>query len=194
MKGYFFALILALSAGCATLGTEITSENNHVTMPHYSFVLPADQGWHIRRANEKHEAVIITKKMGSILLQIKLFRNPILDKEMQANSAKTVADDYRQLEKSIMVEQGVNKGLYILKDVKMDEEVTGNKTFYTMNYTITANSGIQRAGLYLYFHKPSNNDYFIMAHYSETTPANALLEKTYKPDFLKVLESLSIRE
>ena len=192
MKGYFFALILVLSAGCTTLGTEVTSEDNHVTMPHYSFVLPADQGWHMRRADEKHEAAIISKKMGSILLQIKLFRNPVLDKEMQASSAKTVADDYRQLEKRIMVEQGVNKGLYILKDVKMDEEVIGNKTFYTMNYTITENSGIQRAGLYLYFHKPNNNDYFIMAHYSETIPTNALLEKTYKPDFLKILESLAI--
>ena len=135
---------------------------------------------------------LFQKKMGSILLQIKLFRNPVLDKEMQASSAKTVADDYRQLEKRIMVEQGVNKGLYILKDVKMDEEVIGNKTFYTMNYTITENSGIQRAGLYLYFHKPNNNDYFIMAHYSETIPTNALLEKTYKPDFLKILESLAI--
>ena len=192
MKGYFFALILVLSAGCTTLGTEVTIEDNHVTMPHYSFVLPADQGWHMRRADEKHEAAIISKKMGSILLQIKLFRNPVLDKEMQASSAKTVADDYRQLEKRIMVEQGVNKGLYILKDVKMDEEVIGNKTNNTMNYTITEKSGNQRDGLYLYFHKPNNNDYFIMAHYSETIPTNALLEKTYKPDFLKILESLAI--
>jgi hypothetical protein len=163
-------------------------------MPHYSFVLPADQGWHMRRTDENLEAVSLSKKAGNIVFQIKLYRNPILDKAMQADSARTVADDYRLLEKRIMVEQGVNKGLYNLKNVKMDEEVIGNKTFYTMNYTITDSSGIQRSGLYLYFHKPSNNDYFIMAHYSETIPANGLLEKTYKPDLLKILESLSIRE
>ena len=193
MKRNHFPLIFLLLAGFASLGIEITHENNHVKMPHYAIVLPADKGWYLKRTDERLEAITATRQIGLFLLQIKLYRNLILNKEMQKQLAKTVADDFRKLEMQIMLEQGVYKDLYNLEILDMGEEVVANKTFYTMVYIITAESGIQRAVLYLYFPKPENNDAFIVAHYSETIPVKALpTEQTYISDFDRVLRTLSV--
>lgn len=46
--------------GCATLGTQITRDNNQISMPHYSFVIPADEGWHLKITGGQLEVALIT--------------------------------------------------------------------------------------------------------------------------------------
>jgi len=162
-------------------------------MPHYSFVIPADEGWHLKITGGQLEVALITNKIDPFIFQIKLMRNLIFDENMKHSPANIVAKDFRELEKRTMIEQGANKGLYQLKDLTMGKEKIGGKMFYTMNYIITSKSGSQNASLYLFFPKAKDNDYFIVAHYAETIPANAFLVKSYKPDFLSTLASLSIK-
>ena len=161
-------------------------------MPSYSFVVPANNGWHVQKPDKGNELAIITNKIGPFTFQMKMMKNVILGEKMKGATAKEVADDYRGLEKRIMIEQGVNKGLYELKDVTMGEETLGNKYFYTMNYEVVSKSGTQRANLYLHFPEPKNNEYVIVAHYSETIPANAFLVESFKPDFISTIETLSL--
>lgn len=193
MKRYrIHFILLVILTGCATMGTEITKSNNQIQMPHYSFVAPPDQEWYLLRLDEKNEAAVIEMKAGPFTFQMKMMRNVILDENLKVASAKTVADDFRNIEKQTMIEQGVNKGLYQLRDLTMSEEMVGDKNFFTMNYLISANTGTQKASLYLYFPKDEKNDYFILAHYSETVPPNAFLVKSFKSEFLEALKSLRV--
>jgi hypothetical protein len=197
MKRYSFPvalLVIFFFAGCATLGTEINKDNNQIQMPHYSFAVPPDQGWHLLRPDEKSEVAITTMKAGPFTFQMKMMRNVILGENLKAASAKTVADDFRNIEKQIMIEQGVNKGLYQLRELAMGEETVGDKKIFTMNYVILADTGTQKVSLYLYFPKDESNDYFIIAHYSETVPPNAFLVKSFKPEFLEALKSLRVSQ
>jgi hypothetical protein len=195
MKRYRgFTLLLIVLAGCATMGTEITKNNNQIQMPHYSFAVRPDQEWHLLRPDEANEVVVITNKLGPFIFQMRMMRNVIHDANLKAASAKTVADDFRNREKQIMIEQGVNKGLYQLRDLAMGEEMVGDKKIYTMNYVIFAATGTQKASLCLYFPKDENNDYFIVAHYSETVPPNAILMKSFKPEFLEAVKGLQVSQ
>lgn len=194
MKQYISIVILVILVGCTTIGTEITKKNNHIQMPHYSLVVPPDQEWHIVRQDDKTEATVITKKLGPFIFQMKTMINTILDEIPKTASAKTIANDFRNIEKQIMIEEGVNKGLYQLQGLTMSEETVGEKKFYTMSYVISANTGVQRASLYLYFPKEEESDYFFIAHYSETIPLNAFLVKSFKPEFLETLKSLHVSE
>ena len=187
-------LLIFILGGCANIGTEITRTNNQIQMPHYSFVVPLDQDWYLLRPDEKSETAVLTKIAGPFTFQIKMMRNVILDENLKNASAKAVADDFRNNEKQIMIEQGVNKGLYKLQNLEMGEDMVGDKKFFTMNYIISANTGTQKALLYLYFPTDEKNDYFIIGHYSETIPPNAFLIKTFKPVFLETLSSLSINQ
>lgn len=193
MKRFYLLFLIALLGGCATLGTEITGRNNHIQMPHYSFFVPGDEGWHIQRQDKHYEKAVINKEEGSVLFSMQFLRNIIIDEGMRANPAEVVADDYRGFERRSMIELGVKKGLYQLKDVRTGKKKVGNKIFYTMDYTILSKQGTQKASLYLYFPKERNNYYFIIAHYSETIPPGASLAKSYKPDFLATLESLEVK-
>jgi len=192
MKRISLIFSLTVLVGCASLGVEISKKNNHIQMPSYSFVVPSDNGWHIQKPGKINELAIIANKIGPFTFQMKMMKNVILGENMKGATAEEVADDYRGLEKRIMIEQGVNKGLYELKDVTMGEETLGNKNFYTMKYVIVSKSGTQRANLYLYFPESKNNKYFIVAHYSETIPANAFLIKSFKDDFISTIETLSL--
>lgn len=198
MKRFFLAfLILVLTAGCATLGTEITKDNNYIRMPHYSFTIPVSNGWHIQKPGGKAEVAVIVKKEKGVFFQIQIIRNRIpfyAIFSVKDTTAEDAADDYRSHEEQGMLMMGVKKGLYQLKDVIKSEEKIGDKTFYTMNYLILKNEGRQNAGLYLYYPKEKNNETFIVAHYSESIAAGASLAKSYKHDFKKILESLKILE
>jgi hypothetical protein len=83
--------------------------------------------------------------------------------------------------------------MYQLKDVTRGRETLGGKTFYTMNYTAFQKDVSQRALVYLYFPKERDNDTFIVAHYSETIPAGAAMDKSSKPDFTSTLASLKVK-
>jgi hypothetical protein len=193
LQSCFLVILLAPLAGCASLGPAVTRSNNHVQMPHYSFVIPPDRGWHIQQLDSSAESAIIGQQAGSLRFEMKIMRNVISDDALKQATAKAVADDFRELEKRIMIEQGVDRGLYRLEDVTMSEETLGGLTFYTMSYSIAADSGKQQAALYLWIPRPERNDAFIVAHYSETMPLNTFLVSKLFTDFKSTLQTLALR-
>lgn len=186
-------ILLAPLAGCASMALAVTRSNNHIQMPHYSFVVPPDRGWHIQRLDSPDEIAIIGQRAGPLRFQMKLMRNVISDDALKQATAKVVADDFREREKRIMIEQGVNRGLYRLEEVTMGEETLDGLTFYTMSYSVVADSGKQQAALYLWFPRTERNDAFIVAHYSETMPPNTFLVSTLFTDFTSILQTLAMR-
>ena len=185
------ALFTSVLSGCVTLGTEITTSNNYIQMPSYSLVVPANHGWHLQR-DDGHQYAILTKRIESTIWQIRTYKNSVLSEMLNSATAKEVADDFRELEVQAMIEEGVKKGQYQLRDVEMREEIVGTKQFYTMHYVIVSQSTVQKASMYLYFPQPKNNRYFFAAHYFETTPWN-VVPKSYEQDFLDALANLDFK-
>ena len=189
------ALLLVAIAGCASTAPAVTRSNNHVQMPHYSFVVPPDNGWRVQRFDNPNESAIITQRIGPLRIEMKIMRNVVTDDALKQATAKAVADDFRELEKRIMIEQGVNRGLYRIENLTLGEETIGGLTFYTMDYILVGDSGTQGAALYLWFPEPERNESFIVAHYSETIPPNTfVLLKSYRPDFKSTLQTLTLRQ
>lgn len=196
MKKQIFAALVVTLVGCASIGTEVTGSNNQVQFPHYSLVLPTT-GWRLNRPDETNEVAVVTLQAGpplSATFQMQFIKNGIFDERMKSWSARQVADDYRNLEKRTMIEQGVNRGQYQLSEVVMGEEMVGDKKFYTMKYATSASSQKQTASLYLYFPRDAGNSYFIVAHYSETMPPNVSLSTSFNPEFLQTLRSLRVSQ
>jgi len=188
----FLPLLLLLSA-CAGLGTEMTARNNHIELAHYSITVPPDEGWHLREQGGPYEFVLLVNEIGPFHFEMKLMRNMVLDASKRLASAAELADDFRDLERTVMIEEGVKKGLYELEDVRTSEEVIGGKTFYAMSYVARSPSGTNRASLRLFLPKERGNESFFVAHYSEFIPANTLLLQSYEPHMVRVLESLQFR-
>jgi hypothetical protein len=186
---------LAPILGCASTAPAVTRSNNRVQMPHYSFIAPPDRGWQLQRLEDPAETAILTHVAGSFAFAMKILRNTVTDDALKQATAKAVADDFRELERQTMIEEGVNRGLYRLEDVTLGEESIAGLTFYTMTYLVVRDSGTQRAALYLWFPKPERNEAFIVAHYSETTPPHSALFQpfTYLPDFKSTLQTLAMR-
>jgi len=196
MINKIFAALLLTLVGCASVGTEITSSNNKIQFPHYSIVLPTPD-WRLSRSDEHNEIAVATLQAGSPLsttFQMQFIKNSIFDERIKNWPARQIADDYRNLEKRIMIEQGVNKGQYQLSEVVMGEEIVGDKKFYTMKYTTSASAQKQTASLYLYFPREEGNSYFIVAHYSETMPPTVSLSRSFNPEFLQTLKSLRVNQ
>lgn len=197
MKKYLLVVALMLIAGCASIGTSITKDNSQITFPHYAIVVTPAKGWRLIRPNEKNEVAVVKIDLGppmSARVVMQFMKNDIVDERLRSWTAKQVADDYRNLEKQIMVEQGVNKGQYKLSDVVMGEETVGSKSFYTMKYTTSSRTFNQKTSLYLYFPREEKNPYFIVIHYSETMPPNVWVAGSFHQDFLETLKSLRINE
>jgi hypothetical protein len=193
MNRNLLAVTLAILVGCASVGTEITRDNNQIQMPHYSVVVPPNQGWRLVKPDKKSEAVELTISSNSVLFIMRFSRNYLADEGMKSWTAKQVADDYRNGEKQNMLIMGVMRGLYDLQDVVMGEEMVGDRKFYTMDY-VTANSDMrQRASLYLYFPQEVNINDFFVCLYVEGLPIDASLPKSFKPDFLETLKSLKVK-
>lgn len=187
-----------LLASYASVETPITRNNSQITFPHYSIVVPPDR-WHLLRPNEKAEVAVITTKLDlglgePAIYRMQFARNEVLHEVPRSWSARQVADDFRNMEKQIMIEQGVRKGQYKLSDVVMGEDSVGDKTFYTMKYTASDNNVNQSASLYLYFPREEKNAYFMVIHYSETIPRGAAIVVPFRRDFLETLKSLRINE
>lgn len=199
MKRYLSIAGVALLVSCASLGTPIKRNNSHITFPHYSIVVPPDRGWDLLRPNEKIEAAVVKKRVGlgrgdSATYLMQFSKNDVPDERPRSWSARQVADHFRSMEKQIMIEQGVREGRYKLSEVVMGEESVGEKNFYTMKYTTSDSSAEQTASLYLYFPREDKNPYFIVIHYSETTPRGVTILPSFYEDFLDTLKSLHISE
>jgi len=147
----------------------------------------------MQRADGNFESVVLSNKVGPVLFQMKFMRNVVLNPSMRAQPANVVADDFRGLEERIMIEQGVKRGQYQLKNLVKEVRTLGNRTFYTMTYEAVAGTGTQFAALYLLFPKSEGNDSFIVAHYSESVPPSFSLAKSYKADFEALLQGMVLR-
>ena len=186
-------ILLMLLVGCVSPGIQVTSNNNQVQMPHYSLVVPADVGWYLQVGGGPYEEVQIgMQPINSVVLFMRFIKNTIFDKNMRVATARQVADNYRELEKDIMIEKGVKTGMYKLSNLEMYEKNLGGKNFFIMRYVTDTGTQIQLAWLYLFFPKESNNDWFILAHYSVSAPKNQQVA-TREADFLSVLKSLQVR-
>lgn len=184
---------LVFLVGCASLGTAVTRNNNQVQMSHYSIVIPPDAGWYLQVTGGPYEGVqVAMDPTGSSMLVMKFKKNTILDEKLRTETAKQVADHFREAEKNIMIEKGVKTGMYTLSNVEMYEKNLAGKNFFVMSYTASTETQSQSAWLYLFFPKASNNDWFILAHYSVSAPRNQQVA-TREADFLSVLKSLQVR-
>ena len=113
---------------------------------------------------------------------------------MKTWTARQVADDYRDGELSDMQIRGVMTGMYKLEDVVMGEEVIGDKKFYTMDYVSIGAEKTQRSSLYLYFPRETDIGVFIVAIYTDGYAGKEMSSISYKPEFIRVLESLQITD
>jgi hypothetical protein len=173
----------------------ITVRDKTIKFNHYSIELP-NQGWELNALDESKESIVATSHPIWGEYKIQLYKNDVIDEVARLWPAKRVADDYRNSEKQIMIEQGVNKGQYELSDVVMGEEMIGNNKYYTMKYTAFTRNKKQLSSLYLHFPREDNNSFFIIVHYSETMSNDVFLSenKSANPDVLKLLDSLHVNQ
>lgn len=187
---------LGAKQGPNTIGAEETT-NHKIQMPHYSVALSPDHSWHIEKLGDPFESVLLTKQMattplGPIVVEIKFMRNIITDESFRAKTARWNADNFRTIEKNIMIEQGVNTGMYELGDVTMGDEEIAGKTFYFTDYKTYTSSDRQWSSLYLFFPKEKDNDAFIVAHHSVRMPLEAVLFEYSKTDLIDLLRTLNV--
>jgi hypothetical protein len=183
-------------------GSPVMRDKSLVQMPHYTFTAPADQGWQMERGAQHEEEVILTKEVGPIVVRM-AFLMILVPDSMRSRAAEVVADDFRELEERGMLEQGVQPGLYQLNNLVKGERTLGDRVFYTMTCeTVGTSPGryqSQSAALYLLFPKSENNDWFIVAHYSESTQHSKQpdksykVDKSYKADFEALLQGMVLR-
>ena len=192
MARFAILILVVLLDGCASSGIVITKNNNVINMPHFSIEAPPDQGWSLNVVDRTYSKFYLKKSINSTAYQMWFNINWVAGEHMKTWTAKQVADDYRNGELSDMHMQGVMAGMYELKDVQMGEEIVGDKTFYTMSYANIRGDMTQNSTLYLYFPKETDIGNFIVAIYTDGYRGKEMLSKSYKPDFISVLESLQV--
>ena len=187
-----FLVTFFMFLGCATKEIFITSDNNKINMAHFSVELPTNQGWMLAKVNENNESLTLTKKADSSFYQMIILRNFVTNRAWRA-SAKYVADDYRLGEEMDMISKGVVTGKYKLMDLIKNEEMVGERKFYTMEYIMVRDGYWHKAYLYLYFPKEKEVDDFIVSHYSESILDNKLRPPSFKQDFINTLKTLRMK-
>ncbi len=191
MKRSALIILFGVLVGCASMsGTEITESNNRIQLPHFSFVVPADQGWRLSNPLEDVESVFVVKRFGLRTLQMEITRIPVRDERRRAWSANQMGDDVRNMWKQDITKNGA------LLEVTMGNEFVGGKRYYTMYYVTSRSTRLFRGWQYVYIPKEENNDYFIYALYSEGTPISLpFTRKSYaKEEFLETLKTLQVNQ
>ena len=185
---------IMIGSGCAGSGVLITEDNSVIDMPHYSIVAPPDQGWTLNILDRAYSKISLEKSINSNGYQMWFNINWVGSEHMKTWTARQVADDYRNGELSDMQIKGVLTGMYKLENVGMGEEDIGDKKFYTMDYVNIRTDMTQISSLYLYFPREIDIGVFIVAIYTEGYTGKEILSKSYKPEFIRVLESLQVTE
>jgi len=185
--------IFFLVTGCAGTGVVVTQENNKIAMPHYSIELPANKGWKIENINKNEESLYLTKRINSTIYTMLFNINRVVDESMKSWTAPQIADNYREGEEMNMMLKGVLTGQYELRDVIKDEEIIGERKFYTMKYTTVKDDIIQNAHLFLFFPNEKKVDEFIVSLYSEAKSVKESNRTSYKREFLETLKRLIMK-
>jgi len=135
MKRNTLIMLFGVLVGCASMPeTEITGSNNYIQMPHFSFVVPSNQGWRLLKRVEGLEVVFLVKRFGYRTCQMEMGRISVSDPK-RTWSAKRLADDVRDVWKNDVIKKGT------LLDVAMGEETVADKNYYTMTYAASADGG-----------------------------------------------------
>lgn len=192
MSRYTIFVVILLLGGCASSGVVITKNNNVINMPHYSIEAPPAQGWTLDVVDRVYSKISLSKSVDSAASQMWFNINWVAGEHMKTWAAKQVADDYRNGELSDMQIKGVMTGMYKLEDVVMGEQVIGGKKFYTMDYVTIRADMTQRSSLYLYFPRETDIEVFVVAIYTDGYTSKEMLSRSYKPEFIRVLESLQV--
>ena len=181
---------VVLVLGCLTLADSVRGQTRRIVMPHYSLSTPAERGWRVKQVPKQNETTTLTRKVSRSKFRIQVLVNTIRFPSLRASTPEEIANAFRGHEKSTMIRQGVERGLYRLEDLVMGETEIGGKTFFTMDYVVKSKEGTQVCSLYLCFPLPMGNEYFVITHYSETHPLGASPAASLRGDFERVLESL----
>jgi hypothetical protein len=169
-----------------------------VAMTGYSFKTPSTGTWGMERSGGPVEVVVLKKNVdeadhGPALVELKVIRNLIAEgRRLAEMSGKEHAVNIRNMERDIMLEQGVKPGLYQLHDVTMGEETVAGKQFYFMDYRTETTSDMQPSSLYLFFPKGRNNQWFIMVHYTQVWSKERKPMNYSKSDLIDVLRTLEL--
>ena len=143
-------IIIQLLFSCATSMQKYVRESpagapcqtEVIDMGYYSIKAPSGQNWGIEIDKEKR--IVKFQKLKIWALSGKILGSTLIlvteNKRLQDKwylSEEEIADDYRNLEEKIMLEEGVKKGEYKLKEVKKETTIIDEKKFYTMSYKTT---------------------------------------------------------
>ena len=193
--------VLVFLTGCALspqpvdLAVQSKSDDLAIETRYYSTYLKSADRWTITQIIADHDGVILKRETQPPVCRIMIIRKSVAEDGIAGKSAREMADFVRRREKQGMIALGVDKGLYQLKNVSMDEHVLNGKTFYTMNYQTASNrgSGYETASLYLYFPKITDNTDYILAHFSQTYVDSEPAGPSCRVDFNRILENLTLK-
>jgi len=169
VQGTLLMLLLFLFSCASTQSVRQTS-HHVIDMRSYSIQAPIGEGWQIQM--DKGKTIVSFMKIkqsamsklagvidGSTLIRV--FTNEVAPQGWHMGEKET-ADDFRNHEETIMIEEGVKKGEYTLEGVKKGNTTINDKKLYFLSYKTTAGTlfgGVSPQGplraveaeLYLYF-------------------------------------------
>ncbi len=184
---------LVFIASCATAPSPQVSSGRLVDVGKFSVKAPDGEGWNIQ-IDKQNAAVIFVKAKQSAISKlagvidastlVRVFRNEVVQPKPPMSEEET-ADEFRNFEEKIMIEEGVNKGQYKLEDVKKGTTIVNGRKLYFLSYKTTAGTlfgGVSPKGplraaeavLYLYFpehFKETNSFYCFLISETYTRPA-----------------------
>jgi hypothetical protein len=194
--------VFVLLTGCGLspepveLPAQSKSEDIAIETKYYSTYLKSPERWRITKIIEDYHGVILKRANQPPFCRIMIIRKSVAEDGIAGKSAREMADAIRNREKQGMITLGVDKGLYRLKGVSMEQHVLNGKTFYTMNYKTVPNQGQghEAASLYLYFPKITDNTDYILAHFSQTYVDPEPAGPSCRMAFIRILENLTIKQ
>lgn len=195
--------VLALMpSACTTSGGMVTQENNHFVFPTYSVKVPPDQGWQLVRFKrvtdspwhdpgllEYADLVLGMGQAGSVAYLIQFTEMRISAEYLTKGTAGTVANRYLQAAEDNLRDLGRRNG-WQLDHVTLGEEELGPNHFFTMKYQFQSATHKEAVSLFLHFPRAEENEHFILARYSETSPPGLLEANSRFADFFEALKSL----
>ena len=176
MKLFSIVLVAVLLGACATTGTEMSSSNDKIQTPHYSFVVQPNQSWRFSvRPDHPDKSRMdirdLEKRQGSGVYSIRVMRRKIPE-SLRNLSNEEIADDYLANEISVMkFRELALAGRATFEDFLQGEDVIGASRFFTMSYRATFTEGDEslRTNIYFFllFPKDKHNDWFLFSSYAE---------------------------
>jgi hypothetical protein len=163
-----------------------TSASNSFSTTHYDWVVPPAAGWKVSEWETpfqlKHSISPNTQ------FRIVVLETAVLSDRLRGQTARFVADDYRQEELDTMIQSGD-----VVTDVERGEVSAGGKTFWTMRYRLQQSVVTEHATLYVYLPQATGNEHFLVILSIADTPRNAVPGSQHEGELMRLLESVKAR-